>query len=138
MLCMVINLCTVYFVLQHHRGRAPSQEVWVFGMVDTTQSPALGVMRIVPDRSAATLLPIMQQHLRSGTTVHSDEWASYNTVQQLSAVTCHTAWGRQPLTPLCGPNNWGPHTECGVILESCEDQVQENEGGSKGHAGLIP
>ncbi|ETW92248.1 MAG: hypothetical protein ETSY1_44485 [Candidatus Entotheonella factor] len=58
-------------------------------MVDTSQSPALGVMTIVPDRSAATLLPIMQQHLRSGTTVHSDEWAAYNRVQQLTPVTQH-------------------------------------------------
>ena len=40
-------------------------------------------MRIVPDRSAATLLPIIQQHVRSGTIVHSDEWAAYNRVQHL-------------------------------------------------------
>jgi transposase-like protein len=58
-------------------------------MVDTSQSPALGVMKIVSDRSAATLLPIMQQHLRSGSTVHSDQWAAYNRVQQLSTVTRH-------------------------------------------------
>ena len=58
-------------------------------MVDTSQSPALGVMKIVPDRSAATLLPIMQQHLRSGTIVHSDEWAAYRRVQQLSPVATH-------------------------------------------------
>ena len=78
------------FVSQHHRGRGPRSEVWVFGMVDTSQSPALGVMKIVPDRSAATLLPIMQQHLRSGTTVHSDQWAAYNSVQQMSVVATHS------------------------------------------------
>ena len=46
-------------------------------------------MKIVPDRSAQTLLPILQQHLRSGTIVHSDEWAAYNRVQQLRQVAHH-------------------------------------------------
>ena len=61
----------------------------MFGMCDTSQTPALGVMAIVPHRSAATLLPILQRHLRSGTTVHSDQWAAYNWVQQLPSVTVH-------------------------------------------------
>ena len=43
-------------------------------------------MKIVPDRSANTLLPIIQQHVKVGTTVHSDEWAAYNRVQQLPPV----------------------------------------------------
>ena len=61
----------------------------MFGMYDTSQTPALGVMEIVPNRTAATLLPILQQHLRSGTTVHSDQWAAYNRVQQLPSVATH-------------------------------------------------
>ena len=81
---------TTLLLSQYHRGRGPGSEVWVFGMVDTSQSPALGVMKIVADRSAATLLPIMQQHLRSGTTVHSDQWAAYNRVQRLSVVASHS------------------------------------------------
>ena len=32
---------------QHHRGRATMREVWVFGLVDTAQSPALGYMEVV-------------------------------------------------------------------------------------------
>ena len=52
-----------------HSSDLLGPEVWVFGMVDTSQSPALGVMVTVPDRSAQTLLPIMQRHLRSGTKV---------------------------------------------------------------------
>ena len=59
-------------------------------MVDTSHSPALGVMEIVSNRSAQTLLPIMQQHLRNGTTVHNDQWAAYNNVQQLPSVTQHS------------------------------------------------
>jgi len=77
------------FVLQNHRGRPPPQQVWVFGMCDTSHTPALGVMKIVADRSATTLLPLIQQHVRSGTVVHSDEWAAYNRVQQLPSVGQH-------------------------------------------------
>ena len=76
-------------VLQNHRGRPPPRQVWVFGLCDTSHTPALGVMRIVPDRSAATLLPIIQQHVRSGTIVHSDEWAAYNRVPHLPPVGQH-------------------------------------------------
>ena len=71
---------------KHHRGRATTNEVWVFGLCDTSQSPALGVMCIVPDRTAQTLLPIIRRHVRPGTEVHSDQWAAYNRVQQLQPV----------------------------------------------------
>ena len=77
------------FVLQNHRGRPPHQQVWVFGMCDTSHTPALGVMKIVADRTATTLLPLIQQHVCSGTVVHSDEWAAYNLVQQLPSVGQH-------------------------------------------------
>ena len=61
----------------------------MFGICDTSHTPALGVMKIVPNRAAATILPILQQHLRSGTIVHSDQWAAYNQVQQLPVVSSH-------------------------------------------------
>ena len=59
--------------LQNHRGCPPLKQVWVFGICDTSRTRARGVMRIVPDRSAVTLLPIIQQHVRSGTIVYSDK-----------------------------------------------------------------
>ena len=77
-------------ILQNHRGRPPPDQVWVFGMCDTSQCPALGVMCIVPDRPAATLLPIIQRHVRPGTVIHSDEWAAYRRVQQLNSVAQHS------------------------------------------------
>ena len=71
--------------LKYHRGRPAAQEIWVFG----NWVWYFGVMVTVSDRSAQTLLPIMQRHLRSGTIVHSDSWAAYRNVQQLAPVVQH-------------------------------------------------
>ena len=76
-------------ILQNHRGRPPRTEQWVFGMVDTSHTPAIGYMEMVPCRDANTLLPIIQQHVHPGTIIHSDEWAAYNRVQHLPPVAHH-------------------------------------------------
>ena len=60
---------TFLYRLQYHRGRATNHEVWVFGMVDVSQQPAMGYMQIVQDRTAQTLLPIIQRHTLPNTTV---------------------------------------------------------------------
>ena len=52
-------------------------------MVDVSHAPALGYMEVVQDRQAATLLPIIQQHLQRGTVIHSDQWSSYSQVSTL-------------------------------------------------------
>ena len=58
-------------------------------MVDVSHSPALGYVEVVQQRDAATLLPIIQQHTKPSTEVHSDEWAAYNNVARLSNVSTH-------------------------------------------------
>ena len=58
-------------------------------MVDTSVSPALGVMELVASRDAATLLPIIQRHVCPGIVVWSDMWAAYNNVQHLPPVAQH-------------------------------------------------
>ena len=45
-------------------------------------------MRVVPNRTAATLLPI-QSHVVSGTIIHSDQGSMYNRVASLPAVASH-------------------------------------------------
>ena len=79
---------SVSFSMQHHHGHPP-QQIWVFGMVDASQSPGLGYMEIVQRRDACTLLPIIQAHCAPGTTVHSDEWASYNAVGNIANIGQH-------------------------------------------------
>ena len=61
----------------------------MFGLADTSQTPALGFMQIVPQRNAATLLPIIQEHVAPGTIVHFDEWKAYSKISELPHVSSH-------------------------------------------------
>ena len=63
--------------------------MWVFGLVDTSHTPALGYMEVVQSRDAATLLPIIQAHVAPGTVVHTDQWRAYYQVSNLPPVTSH-------------------------------------------------
>ena len=63
--------------------------MWVFGLVDTSHTPALGYMEVVTTRDANTLLPIIQAHIAPGTIVHSDEWHAYRRVSTLPSVSSH-------------------------------------------------
>jgi hypothetical protein len=52
-------ICEVYESLMSHkvkahRGRAPSEQIWVFCIVDKITKPATIYVEMVPDRSAAT------------------------------------------------------------------------------------
>ena len=62
----------------------------MFGLVDTSHTPALGYMEIVQQRDAATLLPIIQAHTAPGTIIHSDDWSAYRRVASLPAVASHS------------------------------------------------
>jgi hypothetical protein len=44
--------------LKYQRGRRPSNETWVFGIVDTSTKPAITYMEAVAKRDKATLLSI--------------------------------------------------------------------------------
>ena len=63
--------------------------MWVFGIVDTSHSPALGAMKAVPNWTASTLLPIIEDLLAPGTIVHSDQWCTYSQVSSLPNVSSH-------------------------------------------------
>lgn len=67
---------------KYGRGRAPERETWVFGIADTSTTPAHFHMEVVPDRTAATLLPIIRRVCRPGTIIHSDMWASYQQIDR--------------------------------------------------------
>lgn len=56
-----------------HRGRVP-QDVWVLGAIDEAGGLR---MRVVPDRSSATLNPILGEWCRPGSVLHTDGWRAY-------------------------------------------------------------
>lgn len=46
-------------------------------------------MEIVPRRNAATLLPIIQNHVLPGSIVRTDEWAAYSQISSIPGVAAH-------------------------------------------------
>lgn len=63
---------------KHHRGAPRSNtSQWVFGGIDSAPG-GLGFAVRVPDRKKTTLLPLIQQHIKAGSTIFSDEWKSYD------------------------------------------------------------
>ena len=65
---------------KYNRGRVVDGH-WVFGGIErgTTKS----FMVVVEDRSAATLIPIIQRYIRPGSVIISDEWRAYSTLSSL-------------------------------------------------------
>ena len=60
---------------KYNRGRVLPEQ-WIFGGYDPVDKKDFLVP--VPMRDAATLLPIVQQWVLPGTTIHSDMWQAYN------------------------------------------------------------
>jgi len=65
---------------KYNVGRAVDQQ-WVFGLYDTNSK--LGHIQLVDDRSAQTLIPVIQKFIIPGTTIFSDQWSAYRQLQNL-------------------------------------------------------
>lgn len=65
---------------KYHTGRAADYQIWVFGICDTSYSPGKVFLRVVEQRNANTLIPLINQVCRPGTILISDEWAAYNSL----------------------------------------------------------
>ncbi|KAG0440214.1 hypothetical protein DMUE_1903 [Dictyocoela muelleri] len=81
------------FNVKSHRGRSPQEAVWAMTIVDTTIKPSKGFVQIVEDRSASTLIPIIERVVRSGSIIHTDEWPSYSRLSEANnyshGTVCH-------------------------------------------------
>lgn len=62
---------------KYNRGRRVNNQ-WVFGGIDRDSRECFLVL--VDRRDAATLLPVIQQYIRPGTTIYSDQWRAYNQI----------------------------------------------------------
>ncbi|KAI4293323.1 hypothetical protein PAPHI01_2597 [Pancytospora philotis] len=67
---------------KYHVGRVAKEQVWVFGIADMSRSPCIGYMQIVRPRNEETLLPIIAEICRPGTTVASDMWWAYQNLSR--------------------------------------------------------
>jgi len=64
---------------KYHRGRRV-EGVWVFGGIERDSNPPKCLFVPVEDHSAATLIPIIKQWIKPGTTVLSDCWKAYQSL----------------------------------------------------------
>ena len=106
---MMINY-KIYYI-----GRPPHNEQWVFGLVDTSLTPALGYMEIVQNRQATTLLPIIQNHVAPGT----ESLPCYS-----SFAKCSKSRNSQSLHHIFRSYYRSAYTTHRIILESCKNKAQ--------------
>ena len=105
---------------KYNRGKRVEGS-WILGMIeiDTEASHALkGNFRleICPDnrRDAETLLPLIQKHIAPGTTIHSDCWKAYGSLEELGYkhyTVNHSEHYKDPETGVHTNNiesNWRP------------------------------
>ena len=62
--------------LKAHRGRIPKEQIWDFCIVETSFCPSRGFCCLVKNRSSETLLKIISDVVKEGSTIYSDEFKS--------------------------------------------------------------
>lgn len=106
---------------KYHRGRQPTREMWVCGLIDISVNPKKISLHLVEDRQLETLLPIIVNVCRKDTIVHSDSWKSYNGIARNLRFTHKTVNHSEHFV---NPNN-GVHTqniEC--LWNSCKYYIK--------------
>lgn len=110
---------------KYHVGRCTNREIWVFGIADTTFTPAKVFLSIVENRKSSTLIPIIESICRPGTIIHSDQWSSYRSLSNNIRFTHHTVnHSRNFVDPI-----YGIHTQ---NIESYWNKVKLRIKNSKG------
>jgi transposase-like protein len=73
---------SVIYRPKYHRGHALFEtQKWIFGIYEPHCKK--GLILFVPDRSAATLLPLIMRFILPGSEIHSDQWAAYRGISDL-------------------------------------------------------
>jgi hypothetical protein len=79
---------SVFAKRKYHRGHRVN-EVWVFGGVERTEERRM-FAEGVPNRTAVTLLEVLERSVHPGSMIHSDCWAAYNGIERLLSMTHRT------------------------------------------------
>ena len=109
---------------KYHRGRLVDGH-WVFGGFERGSKDS-SFMMVVPDRSKNTLMPIITQYIRSGTTIISDEWRAYSDIG-ISGYTHLTV--NHAFPELCESSHQSTHKWSGGARES--DYKVDDRSGEK-------
>ena len=59
-------------------------------MVDMSTKPGKGLMWLVPNRKACTLIPLILNNVLDGTIIHSDQWSAYRQLSNNDTITYQT------------------------------------------------
>ena len=71
---------------KHEKGRlVPGSAVWIFGGIDRESKEVF--LEWVKSRSEETLVPVIQEHIRPGTKIHSDSWRAYNHLDNIGRAS---------------------------------------------------
>ena len=92
---------------KYNRGRQVEGH-WVFGGVERVTGECF--MMEVARRDAATLIPIIQQYIRPGSIIHSDQWAAYNQITAATGMAHMTV--NHSLDPATGVHTQGVESMC--------------------------
>lgn len=117
---------------KYNRGRQVDGH-WVFGGIERGSSKAF--MLVVPDRTKITLLPIIQQYIRPGTTIISDEWKAYHDIGTIPGGYTHKTVNHSqnfvdPVT--------GAHTQSIEGHWSCTKRMMRKQGVMNTSSDLFP
>ena len=65
---------------KYNRGHRVGDKSWVFGGIERTDEQRFFAV-VVEKRDAATLLPLIQKYIHPQSTIISDCWSAYNSIQ---------------------------------------------------------
>ena len=81
----VVEADETYIGGRHYRkrGRGAEDKTIVAGMVERG---GRAIVKVVPDTKATTLIPLIQEHTQPGSTIYTDELASYSGLSGLGYI----------------------------------------------------
>lgn len=79
-----IDECCLCTKRKYNKGAKRGQDRWLFGIVDNVNHKCF--IKFIPNKKRITLIPIIQQCVFPGSTVHSDEAPMYKVLPNLGYV----------------------------------------------------
>lgn len=82
-MCNVLNKLLFFVIIKYNRGRW-KKPVWVLGILHRQGRRKLPIFKIIPNRSADVIIPIIRKYVLPGSEITTDCWRAYNRLQHLN------------------------------------------------------